>query len=81
LLGESIVFVGIVRQQMNLFDLLIKIVIRKEGILRNLLLFLQTSNDLNHHFRVLLDEFFINVVLGKKFHHVRSQTLDTAWAI
>ena len=78
---ESIVLVGVVRKEVDFFDLLIEIVIRKKGVLRNFFLLLETCDNLNHHLRIFFDEIFVNVVFGKHFHHIRSQSLDAARTI
>ena len=81
LLRESVILVGVVRQEVDFFDLLIEVIIGEEGVLRNFFLLLETSDDLNHHFWIFFDEVFVNVVLSKHFHHLRSQPLDAAGTI
>jgi hypothetical protein len=81
LFGKAVAFIGIIWQEMNLLNLFIKVTVANQGIVRYFLFFLQASHNLKHHLRILLNELAVYIVLGKKLHHVRCQTLDPARTI
>lgn len=63
LLGEAVELVWVVGQEGDSLDLLVELRISQEGIIGDLLLLLQARHDLDHDLRVVLDDFFADVVL------------------
>lgn len=81
LLGETVDLIGVFRQKVYLFDLLVKLTISQKGVIRDFLLLLKSSHDLDHHLRVVLDHIFADVVLAEKLHHLRSEAFDAAGTV
>lgn len=81
LLGKAIGFVGIVWQEMNLLYLFIKVTVANQSIIRYFFFFLEPGHDLNHHLRIFLNEFSVDIVFGEKLHHIRGEALDAARTI
>lgn len=81
LLGETVQLIRVVRQEVYSFDLLIEFVVGEESVVGYFLLGFETSHDLDHDLRVVLDHVLANVVLCKQLHHVGSEALDPARAV
>lgn len=78
LLGETVDLVGIFRQKVDLFDLLVELIVSQEGVIRDLFLLLEASHDLDHDLRVVLDYVLADVVFAEELHHFRSKAFDAA---
>jgi hypothetical protein len=65
LFRETIEFVGVVGQKMDFLYLLIELLVSHQCVVRDFVFLLQSSNNLNHHLRIFLDELFIDVVFSK----------------
>ena len=72
LLGEAVDLVGVLRQKVDLLDLLVELAVGQEGVVRDFLVLLESSHDLDHHLRVVLDHILADVVLREQLHHFGS---------
>lgn len=81
LLGETVDLIGILWQKVDLLDLLVELTITQEGIIRDILLLLESSHDLDHHLRVVLDHILADVVLGEELHHFWGEAFDATRAV
>lgn len=81
LLGETVDLIGILWQKVDFLDLLVELTITQEGIIRDILLLLESSHDLDHHLRVVLDHILADVVLGEELHHFWGEAFDATRAV
>lgn len=81
LLGKAIKFIGVIRQEYNLLDLLVELAVCEQRIIGNFLLGLETGDDLYHDLWVFLDEVVIYAVFVEELHHIGSESFDSAGTV